>query len=176
MGLPWKTITCVLALSVAAYFVPPSLHAPPDAETWLFFDGVCNLCDGFVNFVADGDSSGRVKFGALQRHKELLVKHGAQRYAEGGEEALTTVVVIQAGNIYVRSEAALRVLAQMDQPWRSLSLFHILPVFLRDEAYKLVARNRYWVFGKADNCRVPTERFKARFLDYVPSAPKMPFQ
>ncbi len=57
-----------------------SLQPSEGVETWLFFDGVCNLCDGFVNFVHMSDSRGRVRFGAIQKHKDLLVKHGAGRY------------------------------------------------------------------------------------------------
>jgi predicted DCC family thiol-disulfide oxidoreductase YuxK len=112
-----------------------------------------------------------VKFGALQKHRDLLIKHAAGRYAEGGEEELSTVVVIQGGNVYVRSEAALRVLAVMDQPFRTLSVLSIIPVSLRDVGYKFVAANRYWVFGKSESCRAPNERFESRFLEYVPQNP-----
>merc|ERR1712217_167929 len=138
-------------------------------ETWLFFDGVCNLCDGFVNFVYHGDSQGNVRFGALQKHKELLEQNGAGRYAEGGEEALSTVVVVQGSEVYVRSSAALRVLAAMDQPWRTLSAFAVIPVPLRDAVYRFVAHHRYSVFGHKDQCMVPSGDFKRRFLEYDPS-------
>merc|ERR1712216_12439 len=168
-GLPWVTLTVLALLAATAYFIPPSLQ-PQDqgTETWLFFDGVCNLCDGFVNFVHYGDSRAKVKFGALQRHTELVRQHGGGRYVEGGEEALSTLVVIQGSQVYVRSEAALRVLAVMDQPYRTLAMFHFIPVFLRDAIYKLVAANRYNMFGKVATCRAPTEKFKARFLEYTP--------
>ncbi|CAE8598526.1 unnamed protein product, partial [Polarella glacialis] len=87
--------TLVALTASAVYYVPEQLKPAPEVETWLFFDGVCNLCDGFVNFVYQGDSTGRIRFGALQKHKELLERLGVGRYAEGGEEAMTTVVVIQ---------------------------------------------------------------------------------
>merc|ERR1712039_203035 len=148
------------------YTVPQQLQPAKDVETWLFFDGVCNLCDGFVNFVYAGDSSGRVRFGALQKHTELLQKLGAGRYAEGGEEAMSTVVVIQGTEIHVRSSAALRVLAVMDQPWRLASIFYLLPVGFRDMAYKFVAEHRYAVFGKKDVCMSPSGDFKKRFIEY----------
>eukprot|EP00434_Breviolum_minutum_P003866 symbB.v1.2.003399.t1/scaffold190.1/size276550/24 len=138
-------------------------------ETWLFFDGVCNLCDGFVNFVYAGDSQGRVRFGALQKHSELLERHGAARYAEGGEEGMSTVVVIQDGQVFVRSSAALRVLAVMDQPWRMLAVFYLVPLPLRDFVYRLVGQHRYAMFGRKEQCMTPSGDFKRRFLEYDPS-------
>ena len=78
----------------AAVTVPAALRPEPGVDTVLFFDGVCNLCDGFVNFVADHDSSRRVRFGAIQRHADALHRAGAGRYAEGGAEALSTLVVV----------------------------------------------------------------------------------
>lgn len=146
--------------------VPTTIEAKPGTETILFFDGICNLCDGFVGFVADNDSEKRVKFGAIQRHKDLMIFHGAGRYAEGGEEALTTLVLVQDGNVHVRSDAALRTAALLDSPARYLAAFHILPAPLRDAGYKLVAKYRYKLFGEVETCREPTPRFQSRFLDY----------
>mmetsp|Transcript_63548 Transcript_63548/g.184326 ORF Transcript_63548/g.184326 Transcript_63548/m.184326 type:complete len:182 (+) Transcript_63548:91-636(+) len=169
---PWRRAAgaaAVAAAAFAAYHVPETMQPPPGVETWLFFDGVCNLCDGFVNFVYRGDSRGRVRFGALQKHTDLLRSRGAGRYAEGGEEALTTVVVIQGDQVFVRSSAALRVLSVMDQPWRSLSAFSLIPLQLRDAAYDFIGQRRYSVFGKKDTCMLPSGDFKRRFLDYDPS-------
>ena len=94
----------------AAVTLPAALRPAEGVDTVLFFDGVCNLCDGFVNFVADHDSSRRVRFGAIQRHADALHRAGAGRYAEGGAEALSTLVVTQGNAFYLRSDAALRVI------------------------------------------------------------------
>ena len=162
----WRLASAIILLiACAGYYIPTTLQPPPSSTNLLFFDGVCNLCDGFVNFVADTDSENRVQFGALQRHKELLVNRGAGRYAEGGEEELSTLVFIQGSTVYVRSEAALRVMALLDQPWSAVSIFILLPRPLRDLGYKLVAEYRYVVFGKSETCRMPTERFSARFIE-----------
>ena len=152
----WAAISAVAASAAlyAAVTVPAALRPAEGVDTVLFFDGVCNLCDGFVNFVADHDSSRRVRFGAIQRHADALHKAGAGRYAEGGAEALSTLVVIQDDVFYLRSDAA-----QRD---------HAQPAALRDAGYRLVARYRYKLFGASDTCRAPTERFKSRFLDYEP--------
>ena len=95
----------------------------------LFFDGVCNLCDGFVNFVADADPSKEIQFGAIQRHADILERVGAP-------SDLSTVVVVQGNKFYTRSTAVMRVLALLDQPWRSFSLFYFLPSILRDTGYR----------------------------------------
>jgi len=148
-------------ISYAVVNVPPTLHPPDNVESWLMFDGVCNLCDGFVNFVADGDSQRRVKFGAQQRHEDLLRRVGAPT-------DLSTVVLIQGDKFYTKSTAALRTLALMDWPYRALSAAHVLPQELRDVGYGLVAKYRYKVFGKVESCRVPSGEFRKRFIDYRP--------
>eukprot|EP00411_Alexandrium_monilatum_P013350 CAMPEP_0175280978 /NCGR_PEP_ID=MMETSP0093-20121207/50855_1 /TAXON_ID=311494 /ORGANISM="Alexandrium monilatum, Strain CCMP3105" /LENGTH=205 /DNA_ID=CAMNT_0016576087 /DNA_START=22 /DNA_END=636 /DNA_ORIENTATION=- len=147
--------------AVAVKLVPPTLQPPDGVESWLMFDGVCNLCDGFINFVADGDSARRVKFGAQQKHEELLRRVGAP-------VDLSTVVLIQGDRFYTKSTAALRTLALMDWPWCALSAAYVLPAALRDFGYDLVARYRYKVFGKVEACRVPTGDFRKRFIDYLP--------
>ena len=169
----WAAITVVTASAAlyAAVTVPAALRPAEGVDTVLFFDGVCNLCDGFVNFVADHDSSRRVRFGAIQRHADALHRAGAGRYAEGGAEALSTLVVIQDDVFYVRSDAALRVIALLDAPFCYVAAFHALPAALRDAGYRLVARHRYKLFGASDTCRAPTERFKSRFIDYEPEKP-----
>eukprot|EP00658_Telonema_sp_P-2_P044082 TRINITY_DN3194_c0_g2_i2.p3 TRINITY_DN3194_c0_g2~~TRINITY_DN3194_c0_g2_i2.p3 ORF type:complete len:108 (-),score=23.45 TRINITY_DN3194_c0_g2_i2:169-492(-) len=93
-------------------------------------------------------------------------RHGAGRYAEGGEEELSTLVLVQNGRVFVRSEAALRVMALLDRPWNAMAVAAILPTPLRDLGYKLVAEYRYAVFGKAEDCRAPSESFRSRFIEY----------
>eukprot|EP00316_Scyphosphaera_apsteinii_P021424 CAMPEP_0119318018 /NCGR_PEP_ID=MMETSP1333-20130426/45321_1 /TAXON_ID=418940 /ORGANISM="Scyphosphaera apsteinii, Strain RCC1455" /LENGTH=164 /DNA_ID=CAMNT_0007324109 /DNA_START=30 /DNA_END=524 /DNA_ORIENTATION=- len=149
----------VATISLAVKMVPEFLEPPPGVESWLMFDGVCNLCDGFVNFVADGDSKRNVRFGAQQRHTELLERIGAPT-------DLSTLVLIQGENFYLYSSAALRTLAVMDWPYRSLSVFTLVPPVVRDSVYRLVARYRYQLFGRQESCRVPSGDFKRRFLEY----------
>ena len=120
--------------------VRPDVKLP---QATLFFDGVCNLCDGFVNFVADHDSEGRVRFGAIQLHRDKLELAGAGKYAEGGSEALSTVVLIQGNRVFTKSAAALRVVALLDEPWRYLAgpLFYLIPYIIRDWGYELVSND-----------------------------------
>ena len=163
----WAAAALAAAAALyAAVTVPAALRPDPGAQTVVFFDGVCHLCDGFVNFVADHDRRRRVRFGAIQRHTDALQRAGAGRYAEGGAEALSTLVVTQGDAFYLRSDAALRVMALLDAPFCYVAVFYALPAVLRDAGYRLVARHRYALFGASDTCRAPTERFKSRFLEY----------
>ena len=159
MGLLVKS--AVLAALGAIFVFTPTTLQPETDQTWLFFDGVCNLCDGFVNFVADHDAEMRVKFGAQQKHEDLLKRVGAPL-------DLSTVVLIQGDVFYTKSTAALRTLALMDQPFNAMSGLMVIPEALRDIGYDLVAKYRYAVFGKVDECRKPSGDFRKRFIDYRP--------
>ena len=157
-----RLITLPLFLCGLGYFVPQYMQPPAGVESWLMFDGVCNLCDGFVNFVADGDGappSNRVRFGAQQKHMELLERVGAPT-------DLSTLILIQGDRHYLYSTAALRTLAVMSYPWKGLAAFALVPAPVRDWVYKLVATHRYLIFGKTDECRVPSPEFRRRFIEY----------
>ncbi len=129
----------------------------------VLFDGVCNLCNGAVNFIIDRDPEGYFRFAPLQ--SEI-----AQSYLEDpslGQE-LSTIVLVEGGNTYVRSSAALRIARHLTGPWRLLALALLVPRPLRDLVYDWIAANRYDWFGKRDQCRMPTPELKNRFLDYDP--------
>lgn len=85
------------------------------------------------------------------------------------------MVLIQSNKVFVRSEAALRTIAQLDAPWNLLSVFYVIPAPIRDAGYKLVARYRYRVFGQVAECRRPTPQLEQRFLDYRPPENALPF-
>ena len=134
-----RLIALPLFLCGLGYIVPQYMQPPAGVESWLMFDGVCNLCDGFVNFVADGDGvppANRVRFGAQQKHMELLERVGAPT-------DLSTLILIQGDRHYLYSTAALRTLAVMNYPWRGLAAFALVPAPLRDWVYKLIAAHRY---------------------------------
>ena len=171
-----QILRIVSALLLYLVVRAPDLRPPPHVSNVLFFDGVCNLCDGFVNFVASWDKAERVRFGAIQRHKEYLQGVGAGAFAEGGSKALTTVVLLQGEDIYIKSAAALRVIALIGQPWTTVAgLLYMLPRGLRDYGYETVARHRYAVFGASETCREPGPKFQARFLEHVPEEEAMPW-
>ncbi len=128
----------------------------------ILFDGVCNLCSASVNFVIDHDPNARFRFAALQSDAAIytLAQHGVTLPAGDPD----SFVLVEGGHVYERSTAALRVARNLGGVWRLLYAFIVVPAFLRDAVYKLVARNRYRWFGKSDTCRVPTPELRARFL------------
>jgi len=127
----------------------------------VLFDGVCNLCNGFVQFVISHDPRARFQFAALQSEvgQALLAQLG-HRVAITPE----TVMLLENGRLYTHSTAALRIARGLGWPWRGFSAALVLPRFLRDAAYRLVARHRYKWFGRQESCWLPTPELKARFL------------
>lgn len=129
----------------------------------LLFDGVCNLCNGFVNFVIDNDPEGYFQLGALQ-------SEAARPYLDAFEQdlqGLDTVVLIENGKLYTRSSAALRVLRRLAMPWPLFYGFIVVPKFIRDRIYDVVASQRYQWFGQRDSCRRPTPELQQHFLEKV---------
>lgn len=134
-----------------------------DAHPVVLFDGVCNLCSASVQFIIDRDPRAHFRFAALQSPvaARLLAEHGA--VLPGGEPE--SVLLLEDGVLFERSEAALRIARRLRGPVRLLAPLLSLPHGLRDRAYRFIARNRYRWFGKAESCRLPTPALRARFLD-----------
>jgi len=126
----------------------------------ILFDGVCNLCNGFVQFVIQHDPGGQFKFTSLQSDKgQDLLKDLPETYRQ-----IDSVVFLENGRFYQKSAAALRIIRHLSGAWPLLYIFIILPAFLRDWLYTLVARNRYRWFGRQESCMLPTPELKTRFL------------
>jgi predicted DCC family thiol-disulfide oxidoreductase YuxK len=132
----------------------------PRAASVVLFDGVCNLCNGSVDFLLRREKSGRLRFASLQSDvaKRLLAEH---RKADD----LSSIVLIEDGRVFTRSDAALRLLAHLRAPWPLFGALRLVPRPLRDLVYDQVARHRYSWFGRRSSCRVPTAEERARFLD-----------
>jgi predicted DCC family thiol-disulfide oxidoreductase YuxK len=126
----------------------------------ILFDGVCNLCNGFVNFVIRHDRQDRFLFGSLQSSsaKDLLNSFTYVR------NDLSTVLLLEDQQLYSESTAVLKIFKKMNGPWPLLYGAIILPKPLRDFFYRLVARNRYKLFGRKDACMIPTPALTAKFL------------
>ncbi len=127
-------------------------------ERIIFFDGVCGLCNRFVDRLLRIDRGGVFRFAPLQgstAHDRLPI---------GLADALSSVVYLREGVVLTRSTAALRILIDLGG-WRTLHrLWFIFPRALRDAVYDWVALNRYKWFGKREVCRLPTQEERARFL------------
>ncbi len=136
------------------------MTSPANTHAVLLFDGVCNLCNGFVQFILLRDKGGYFQFASLQSEEgqKLLEEHGLE------PDALDTVVLIEDGQAFTHSEVALRVGPRLDGFWSWVRIFRILPAGFRDWVYNWVARNRYRWFGKKDQCMLPRPEWKGRFL------------
>jgi predicted DCC family thiol-disulfide oxidoreductase YuxK len=134
----------------------------------ILFDGVCNLCNGFVQFVLARDPCRRFKFGSLQSEaaQKLLARHVHSDIGVGLESIpLSSVILLEDdGRIYRESAAVLRVLKGLSGLWPLMYAFVIIPAPIRDRVYRWIARNRYRWFGKRDQCMLPTPEVRDRFI------------
>lgn len=126
----------------------------------ILFDGVCNLCNGAVQFVIKHDPEGKYLFASLQSEEgKRLLQHFQL------PQDLSSFVLIENNKVYIRSTGALKVAKQLKGAIKLLYAFMIVPKFIRDAVYNWIARNRYTWFGKKDECMLPTPELKARFLN-----------
>jgi predicted DCC family thiol-disulfide oxidoreductase YuxK len=127
----------------------------------LLFDGVCNLCNGAVNFIIDHDPKGHFKFAALQSDfgQEKLKSLGFNT------EEFDSLVLLSGGKVYKKSTAALKIARKLNGLYPLLYGFIIIPPFIRHWVYDIIGRNRYRWWGKRDSCRMPTPELRQRFVD-----------
>jgi len=117
----------------------------------ILFDGVCNLCNGWVRFVIRRDPNGTFRFAAQQSHagQAMLEDH-----VRGGGE-LSSVILIEDKAIYTQSDAIFQVPARLGPPCSRIAFLRIIPRRVRDACYRLIVRRRYQWFGRTDVCQVP---------------------
>lgn len=122
----------------------------------ILFDGVCHLCNGFVQFVLRRDPPGRFAFAPLQSHFSL------QRL---GRDHLESIALVDKGEVVYAEIAVIRILSQLTPPWRWLArIVSWLPQPILASSYRMVARHRYRLFGRDEFCVLPKPEWKARFL------------
>lgn len=132
-----------------------------DSHSVLLFDGICNLCNGWVDFVIRRDPTGRIRFAALQSDpgREILRQTGfSVDYLE------SLLLIDEAGRVYTASDSVLQTLRRLRQPWPWLYVLRFVPSSIRNFVYAKVANRRYNWFGKRDTCRLPTDDERERFL------------
>lgn len=127
----------------------------------ILFDGVCNFCDGAVNFVIERDKKNYFKFAPLQSEngQKLAAEHGIDL------QKIDSVVLIEGGRAYTHSTAALKIARNLDGIWSLPFWLIVVPPAVRDYFYKLFAENRYRLFGKKDACMLPPPEVRAKFLN-----------
>jgi len=140
----------------------------PTAESKpiVLYDGVCGLCNRLNQFLLKRDTNDRFRFASLQSEfaASLLERHGAD-----SKDLNTVYVALESGqpgeHLLARSDAIIYVLTQLPGIWKLAAAGRVLPRIFRDGLYKIVARNRYRVFGKHDSCMLPDPKHREKFLE-----------
>ncbi|MET1076459.1 MAG: thiol-disulfide oxidoreductase DCC family protein [Pseudomonas sp.] len=135
----------------------PHLQA---ADAVVLFDGVCKLCNGWAKFLIRHDPKRRFKLASVQspEGQAILAFYGLPT------DRFDTMAYVEGAHLYVRSDAVLRILAQLPRPWRWLRVLRSVPPGLRDWLYDRIALNRYRLFGRHASCLLPHPDHRERFL------------
>ena len=129
-------------------------------QSIILFDGLCNLCDGAVNFVIKHDIKKNFLFTSLQSDAgQILLKKYKLPLAN-----FNSFILLKDDKVDTQSTAALKVAKQLKGGIKFLYVFIIIPPFIRNAVYKWIAKNRYKWFGKKEVCLIPTPELKSRFL------------
>ncbi|WP_432211502.1 thiol-disulfide oxidoreductase DCC family protein [Acinetobacter variabilis] len=127
----------------------------------ILFDAVCVICNGWAKFLIKYDK--KIQFKLVSAQSELgiaLLKH-----YQMSTEHYTTMVVIKDGKLYTESTALPKVMQHLGFPFSLMNAGYFIPRFIRDFLYRLVALNRYKLFGKTDSCLIPSHENKCHFLE-----------
>ena len=129
-------------------------------QSILLFDGLCNLCIGSVNFILKRDKIGKFKFASLQSGSgiELCKQHNIDT------NIVDSIVLIKDDRVFIKSSAVLEILKDLPMGWRFFRIGIILPKFVLDWLYDIIAKHRYKIFGKKDECPIPSKDVQDRFL------------
>jgi len=126
----------------------------------ILFDGVCNLCNGSVVFIIKRDKKDVFRFAALQSEigQELISKLNI-------DTSKTDSIILVTNDSYTsKSTAALKIARELSGGYPLLYVLMIIPAFIRNFVYDIIAKNRYKWFGKKESCMIPTPELKAKFL------------
>lgn len=134
----------------------------PKNKQLILFDGVCNLCNSSVLYVIKRDKKNRFLFAPLQSE----IGHALIKKYDINTNKTDSILLYNAKKdcIVYKSSAALQIAKYLGFPTNLLSIFFIIPPFLRNVVYNYIAKNRYNWFGKKDACMIPTPELKAKFL------------
>ena len=126
----------------------------------VLFDGVCNFCNSSVQFIIRHDKSKALKFASLQSNtgQELIAKYNIPKDVD-------SVIFIENGNAFTKSEAALRIADNFGGVWKMMRILKVIPAFISNLFYDIIARNRYKWFGKKETCMIPSPEIRNRFMD-----------
>lgn len=128
----------------------------------ILFDGVCNLCNGAVQFIIKRDKARYFRFASLQGEtgRRLLDRH----FPDAGSRP-DSMMLVEGDSVFTHSDAVLRITRRLGPGWAILSLFRVIPRPIRDFVYRRIAKHRYRLFGKQETCMIPSPDLKHLFVD-----------
>lgn len=129
-----------------------------NAEYIVFFDGICSLCNRFVDFLSKRDKKEQLKYSSLQGKTALT------KVPDELREQLKTIVFYKNGELLYESDAAIEIISVLGGIWKLSLILKVFPKFIRNPIYRVIARNRYKWFGKRDTCRMPTPNERLKIL------------
>jgi len=126
----------------------------------ILFDGICNLCNSSIQFIIRHDKKGKFRFASLQSDfGKMQIKKN-----QIDTSKTDSVIYIYNNKAYIQSDAALKIVRQLNSAWPFLYILIVIPKFLRNWIYNYIAKNRYKWFGKKESCMIPNPELKSRFL------------
>lgn len=128
----------------------------------VFFDGLCNLCEASVQFIIRHDPQKKFRFAALQSE---YGQHFLREHDFENRDFDSLIFVDESGRILTCSVAWLRIMRHLNALWPLMTVFFVVPPFMRDALYRFIAKKRYAWFGKKDICWLPTPELRGRFLN-----------
>jgi predicted DCC family thiol-disulfide oxidoreductase YuxK len=159
MNVSFSQLACLYVLLIdSAYWSPrkPAVDAHGNPQPLLvLFDGVCGLCNRFVDFLVARDRTNALRFASLQ---------GATASSIPNLPNVDSVIVADGDALRIRSDGAIAALSRLGGLWSFVAVFGLVPRPIRDAVYAFIARNRYGWFGKYDACRLPTAAEQRWFL------------
>jgi len=131
-----------------------------DQKSIIFFDGICNLCNGSVQFIIKRDSKEQFLFASLQSDaaKKILLQYKWKK------NNMDSILLIEDGKVYEKSDAVLKICSHLKWPWKMFLAAEYLPARVRDNLYDLIAKHRYKWFGKKNSCTMMIPKYKNRFI------------
>lgn len=137
----------------------PVLNTPKDI---ILFDGVCNFCNGYINYVIAYDHRNQFNFTPLHSGTAAVL---SEKYKTDFER-LNSIIVVRENGFLTQSRAVLYILKNLNVWWSPLiNLAYLIPNIARNWLYEAFAKKRYTLFGRTESCMVPTKEVRSRFLN-----------
>jgi predicted DCC family thiol-disulfide oxidoreductase YuxK len=134
----------------------------PKHKQLILFDGVCNLCNSSINYVIKYDKNDVFMFAPLQGEagKQII-----QKFHLDTSKTDSILLYSEEKGLQIKSSAALAIASKLGFLRNLLTIFYIIPPFIRNWVYDYIAKNRYKWYGKKEACMIPTPELQAKFLN-----------